>query len=63
MAVDVCNKVSEGCKLLGGIKKVLKCRRLEINVKRELYKSFCSNSDVWIENISHESHEENGRCN
>ena len=34
---DVCNRVNEGCKMLGAMKSVMKCRELGMNVKRELY--------------------------
>ena len=35
--MDVSNRVSEGCKMLGGMKKIMKSRGLGMNVKRELY--------------------------
>ena len=34
---DVCNRVKEGCKTLGAMKGVMKCRGLGMNVKKVLY--------------------------
>ena len=34
---DVCHRVNEGCKMLGALKGVMKCRGLGMNVKKVLY--------------------------
>ena len=34
---DVCHRVKEGSKTLGAMKRVMKCRGLGMNVKKELY--------------------------
>ena len=34
---DVCHRVKEGCKTLGAMKRVMKCRGLGMNVKKVLY--------------------------
>ena len=34
---DVCHRVKEGCKVLGTMKGVMKCRGLGMNVKKVLY--------------------------
>ena len=34
---DVCNRVNERCELLGGMKKIIKSRGFDMNVKGELH--------------------------
>ncbi|MCP4272649.1 MAG: hypothetical protein GY781_11890, partial [Gammaproteobacteria bacterium] len=35
--IEVCQRVNEGCKVLGACKRVFKCRSLNMNAKKALY--------------------------
>ena len=45
----MCIRVNEECKVLGALKRVMKNRGLEMNVKKVLYqKVVCANCNVWL---------------
>ena len=49
------HRVNEGCKVLGALKRVMKNRRLGMNVKKVLYESGCADCNVWLRVMGYES--------